>query len=75
MTTIGKNTWEFGNSPEGEEKMSKKTELEFKCIELERYKHRWYDIKPAMLRPAYQYTSSECKDRTQLEMHEYDYLK
>lgn len=55
--------------------MSNKTELEYKCIELGKYKYRRPRPIEAFLRPAFQGTSAECKDRTQQELHEFDYLK
>jgi hypothetical protein len=55
--------------------MSTKSELEFKVIELDRYKYSRPKNYDTMVRPAYQYTSQECKDKTQQELHEFDYLK
>ena len=55
--------------------MSNKSELEFKVLELDRYKYRRPKTSEAFLRPAYQGTSAECKDRAQEQLHEFDYLK
>jgi hypothetical protein len=55
--------------------MSSRTELQFKVLEMERYRYRRQKEKEAFLRPAYQGTSAECKDRTQVQLHEFDYLK
>ena len=55
--------------------MSKKSELEFKVLELNRYKRRGTGLKAAFLRPAYNHTSAECKDYSQLKLHEFDWMK
>ena len=53
-----------------------KTSLEFACMEMSSYQTRRTKLLPeAFLRPAYKYTIAEVKDRTQEEMHEYDYRK
>ena len=49
--------------------------LEWACINMTSpyVKKRPKLLPEAFLRPAYKYTSAEVKDRTQEEMHEFDY--
>ena len=56
-------------------KEKRRSDLEYACLEMQKYKKRRSFINPAFLRKAYQYTSAECKDETQEKLHEYDYLK
>lgn len=50
--------------------------LEWACINMKPYvKKRRKDLPEAFLRPAYKYTTAEVKDRTQEDLHEYDYRK
>lgn len=54
--------------------MSKLTELEFQCMEMERFKKRRYELRDFLRKP-YQYTSAECKCDQQEKIHEFDWLK
>lgn len=55
-------------------KSETRSSLEYACMEMNSYQHRRVTLLPeAFLRPAYKYTSAEIKDRTQENMHEYDY--
>lgn len=54
--------------------MKKKTDLQFQCMELERYKKRRTELGEFLRKP-YQYTSAECKCDQQERMHEFDWLK
>ena len=53
--------------------MSKKSELQWQCLEMEKYRNRFTKLKPGFLRPLYQYTSQE--NATVAELHEEDYKK
>lgn len=49
--------------------------LEWACINMKPYvKKRPKTLPEAFLRPAYKYTKSETKDKTQENMHDKDYL-
>lgn len=56
--------------------MEKRSELEWACLELERYKtRRKAQLSDSFLRRPYSGTSAEPKDDEQEKLHEYDWLK
>ena len=53
-----------------------RSNLEYACLSMESFRSKRKKLLPeAFLRPAYKYTVAEVKDRTQEEMHEYDYRR
>lgn len=49
--------------------------LEWACMNMKAYTRKRSKLLPeAFLRPAYKYTKSEVKDKTQENMHEKDWL-
>ena len=57
-------------------KKETRSSLEYACMEMTSYKTKRTKLLPeAFLRRPYQYTVAETKDRTQEQLHEYDYLK
>ena len=50
--------------------------LEWACMNMKAYTRKRPKLLPeAFLRPAYKYTKAEIKDRTQENLHEFDYRK
>lgn len=52
-----------------------RSDLEYACMEMQKYKRRRTGVNEAFLRKPYQYTKAETKDDEQEKLHEYDYLK
>lgn len=56
--------------------MSKRSELEWACLEMQSLTNRRKPrLSPDFLRRPYAGTSAETKDDTQEKLHEYDWLK
>lgn len=57
--------------------MKKKTDLEYACMELGKYKRkrRNHDLSDAFLRQPYQHTKAECSCDQLVRMHEFDWMK
>ena len=53
--------------------MSKKSDLQWACLGMEKYKQKYHKFNDGFLRPVYQYTSQE--HATVAELHKDDYLK
>lgn len=55
---------------------SKKMALGYWCAGMHKYEHKRAQlVSESFIRPAYKYMIAECQDKTQEQLHEYDYLK